>query len=588
MTVMWRRLTLGCALCLAAGSLASQAEVHFRIRSDDSQALNADGGWEAALDANAAMTAQKKFRLRFEIEDVAPRSDGFKLQYSKNGTGWKDAEAYPDDDPDNAPSTPEVWVVTSAQYDDGSQTTDLLRGSSAPFVRGWGKETPVTGRIGLRGKHTEVEFTLVVPTFHDGPRQNKAGDRFDFRLVRRDNTAVSGAAANPRITLTVPPGLIGGTYVESPNRIGPFKDGNGNLYAIIEPAETDNVFMVIQSADGGRTWTEQDGANRPDTDDLESVDAVLAGDELHIVHHGGKQVVYHAFRVSTHPANPDTYRLTDELIAGPITYDEQAVALEVLSGGRVRCFYARTAGGRGRILYKTRDNGWGSEQSLDSQPRVDFYGVAAVRGAADKVHVVYYADDGNIYHRSLSSAGVLSDRESLTADGGVRGSERFPLMPPVYWDEAGEEKIMIGYRKASDGRIYTRIITNDGPPGKESRASDHAVSNDQAQSCQPTANLANDGSTVYLHYADAATEDIFRDVYTPATGWGSDVEEQDGVEADLIRGIVFAHSAGNGGAKVIGYLVDMGSDGYTGTVRYEEYLIPARPAPAIAAGEKPD
>jgi hypothetical protein len=189
--------------------------------------------------------------------------------------------------------------------------------------------------------------------------------------------------------------------------------------------------------------------------------------------------------------------------------------------------------------------------------------------------IIYYADDGNVYHRSLSSSDVLSERESVTSDGGVRDSERVPFMPPVYWNEASDEKIMVGYRKAADGRIYTRIITNDGQPGEENVASDRAVSNDQAQSCQPTANLANDGSTIYLHYADAETEDIFRDVYTPQTGWGADVEEQDGVEADLIRGMVLTHSAHNGGAKVIGYLFDNGSDGYTGTVRYSEFPVPA-------------
>jgi hypothetical protein len=62
---------------LAAAS-APHAEVHFWIRSDDSQALNADAGWEAALDANASMEAQKKFRIRFEIEDAEPRSQSLK------------------------------------------------------------------------------------------------------------------------------------------------------------------------------------------------------------------------------------------------------------------------------------------------------------------------------------------------------------------------------------------------------------------------------------------------------------------------------------------------------------------------------
>jgi hypothetical protein len=79
-----------------------------------------------------------------------------------------------------------------------------------------------------------------------------------------------------------------------------------------------------------------------------------------------------------------------------------------------------------------------------------------------------------------------------------------------------------------------------------------------------------------LLYADAASEDIFRDVYTPQTGWGADVEEQDGVEADLIRGVVITHSEHNGGARVIGYLFDNGSNGYTGTVRYGQHPIPVR------------
>jgi hypothetical protein len=574
---------LACTLCLAAcmflgGVQLSHGQVHFRIRSDDTQPLNANAGWGAALDTNATIEAQKKFRIRFEIEDRSSNGN-FKLQYRRNAAGWNDALGYPDNDPDNAPSTPEVWVVTSSQYNDGDPTADVLAGSSQPFVRGVAKEKPSTGKIDLRRGHTEVEFAIVIPTFYDGAKQNGTGDTFDFRLVRSDNTVISGAFADPRVTLTVPAGLIGATYVESPNRIGPFKDGNGNLYAVLEPAETDNVFMVIKSADGGRTWKEQDGANRPDTDDLESVDAVLAGDELYIAHHGGKSVVLHVFRVSTHPDKPDTYRLTDEPIAGPITYEEQSVALEVLSGGKIRCFYARTIGNRGRIFYKTRDGKWGAEQSLDTQADADFYGVAAVRGASDKVHIVYYADNGNVYHRSLTSADILSERKSLTADAGTARSNRVPFMPPVFWDEAGDEKIMVGYRKATDQRIYTRIITNDAAPGIESRASDNPVSNDQAQSRQPTANLANDGSTVYLHYADAATEDIFRDVYTPNAGWGLDVEERDGVEADLIRGLVFTHSKGNPAARVIGYLVDNGSDGYTGTVRYYEYqLSPPRGA----------
>ena len=289
-------------------SLPLYSQSHFRIRSDDSQALNADAGWKAGLDTDATLNAHEKFRVRFEIEETSGTAgnDSFKLQYNKNATGWVDAVGYPDQSPGSAASTPEVWVVTSAQYVDGNPTTDILSGSPAAFIIGEGQENPQVGTIALGSQHTEVEFSIIIPTFYDGPGQNKGGDTFDLRIVKSDGTAFSGTYVSPRVTLTVPPGLIGGTFVESPNRIGPFRDGNGNLYAIIEPAETNNVFMVVKSSDGGVTWAEQDGASRPTTDDVESVDAVLLGDELHAAHHKGNKVVYNVFRVSTHPTNADT------------------------------------------------------------------------------------------------------------------------------------------------------------------------------------------------------------------------------------------------------------------------------------------
>jgi hypothetical protein len=244
--------------------------------------------------------AHKKFRIRFEVEDTGTRGERFKLQYSRNVTGWKDAQAYPDNDPDNAPSTPEVWVVTSAQYNDGDKTTDLLSRSTAPFVIGRGKETPLTGEIRLRGSQTDVEFTIEIPTFHDVRGKTRPATRSIFgwcnritplspvhsqtrgllSLFRRDSWA--------RLTLKVPTG-------SSPSGTATTSTRSSNLLRRI------TIHGHQERRRGGRTSTEQDGANRPDTDDPESVDAVLAGDELHIVHHDGRRLVYHVFRVSTHP-----------------------------------------------------------------------------------------------------------------------------------------------------------------------------------------------------------------------------------------------------------------------------------------------
>jgi len=37
-------------------------------------------------------------------------------------------------------------------------------------------------------------------------------------------------------------------------------------------------------------------------------------------------------------------------------------------------------------------------------------------------------------------------------------------------------------------------------------------------------------------------------------GWDTDTEEKDAVNAKAIRGRVFTHSSGNGGATVVGYI----------------------------------
>ncbi len=557
-------------------ALPSPAQQHFRIRAGDTMALNSDSGWAAAVDVPVTMEVQHRFRIRFEVEAAdsrSARSAPLRLQFRRNEEAWQDAAFYPADNPNSAAGTPAVWVVASALYREGEATTDLLRTSPLPFERGTGRGSARGLSAPRAGRHTEFEFALMIPSFHDGPGQNRSGDRFQFRL----DPGRPSTFPHATVTLQVPPGHIGGTYVESPNRIGPFQDSNGNLYAIQEPAETDNVFMVIKSGDGGRTWSEQDAANRPVANDLESVDAVLAGDLLHIVHHAGRKVSYHVFRVSSHTSQPDTWEIRDEVVAAPITYEEQSVALEVLPNGQVHCFYARTTGQVGRIFYRTRAGGWGPERPVDDERGVSFYGVTAAQDGSSHVHVVYASGRGEVYHRWLSPGGVLSPRQLLTSGAGRGPATRVPLLPPVPITMQGQPMVLAGYRKEMDGRIYTRLLSASGPPGPESAASAHAVSNDQAQSCQPTAFLAADGSGIYLLYAAAHDEDIYLNTFHAESGWGKSRLEKGGMEADLLRGFIFTHPPALGGGKVLGYLVDNGSDGYTGTVLYLE--IPMPPAP---------
>ena len=59
------------------------------------------------------------------------------------------------------------------------------------------------------------------------------------------------------VTVDVPARLLGGTFVETPGRLGPWQASNGDLYFIMEPAESFNVLMVVKSTDGGAIWTKK-------------------------------------------------------------------------------------------------------------------------------------------------------------------------------------------------------------------------------------------------------------------------------------------------------------------------------------------
>ena len=159
--------------------------------------------------------------------------------------------------------TPRVSIVSCSAYEHGAETTNVLTGSSARFQAGAGiSSAERTPSSSAAGSHAEFEWALVIRRYADGAVANEEGDSFELRMVDAGG-AVFGGSRNPVLRLTIPPGHVGGTFVETPGRIGPWQARNGDLYFIMEPAETDNVFMMIKSTDNGATWREVDGANRP-------------------------------------------------------------------------------------------------------------------------------------------------------------------------------------------------------------------------------------------------------------------------------------------------------------------------------------
>ena len=442
-----RILAVGAVLACTESAHSAQpanAQPSFRVRSDFSAPLNADQGWAAPVNVDVTIQADRPFRLRLEVEGEpgAPGRQQFRLQYRRNEGDWTNVEAhdFPKPESDDA-KTPRVSVVSCAAYRPGETTADLLAGSAAEFRAGTG--VTLADRTqwwsGARA-HGEFEWALVVRRFADGAVTNEEGDRFEFRMVD-GNGVPRGGSRHPTVRLAIPPGHVGGTFVETPGRIGPWQASNGDLYFIMEPAETSNLFMMVKSTDNGRTWREVDAANRPPIRDLEAVDARQVGDTIHILHEVSRSARYHSFRTSDHRAQPDSWAVRGELVAdvAPVA---QAAALEVRSDGSLVAFYV----GPTRIHYSIRSpaGGWSKDRIIDAHVPPSLAGPQAVRGADDTVHLAYYGTDGTIWYRRLLPDGTLTAREQIAAGAGTSRAEYGAVLPLIYISDTNTLVIVYG------------------------------------------------------------------------------------------------------------------------------------------------
>lgn len=555
---------------------------HYRVRND-SYGLNVDNGWLDSEDTATDADVESLVRIRFGLEELDGLSKTItpKFQYQKNGTGgWTDLAV--EADPVQSTTRPAVFITNSAQYADGDATNTALLSGSKTWVNATGEENNTVPSITLNNQRTELEVAVWMSALYDGPGQNDANDYFEFRVVESDNTLLEGSYVLARVDCTVPTGLIGGANVESWNRCL-VCDANGNLYYLGEYATSENGVAMFKSTDGGDTWTEMDGAGRPSQVDLESADIAQEGDTLHVLVQGNTDVYYHRFYTSDHATLADTWdnTIVDEAVATSLTVNDQTAAIEYrdnTSPSTLVAFYQHAGSGNERIYYKIRSTGgsWGSENNLDSEASKDVTWVTVVKGASNLIHIAYLVNtDGYAYHRSLNTSDTLSGRELVHNDCGTGTSDQKKLPVPVYFDDGGDEKIMIFVHDESDSYLYSSIVTNDGTPASVVQATSNTVNyNTGNQSLQVPAATGANGTSVYLVYGALSDGDIYLAEYTGGSWQGSDVKQQTATaEADSIMGAVFTHNSGNGGNVVIGYVWTDDDDGGNGKIWYDERTI---------------
>ena len=458
--------------------------------------------------------------------------------------------------------TPGVSIVGTDGYADGDATADLLRGSAAPFNPGFGISlTERTPSWGSRGQHGEFEWPLVIRRYFDGAQTNSADDIFEFRTVD-DNGGVVSGGANAQVRLAVPNGHLGGTFVENPGRIGPWQASNGDLYFIMEPAETDNKFMMMKSADGGATWLEVDGANRPRTGDLESVDGRLIGDQIHVVHQVTRSVRYHVFNTSDHPGQPDTWSIRDE-VAAEADAVAQTATMAVRSDGSVVTFFLAD-----RLHYTIRGSagGWREPVEIDHGDEFINAGPQAILGRDDDVHLAYFSDDGAIWYRRLLADGTLTERKQLAQDVGTSRAEYGAVLPLSYQSET--DTLFIAYRLAN-GTLWERQVRGGLTITEPKLITSQPVITDAVDSQQPAADLVHDGERAHALFVDEETRSIFS-TWSENGIWQEPTLRVGDIEGSWVRGAIVRTPQGN---RVYGYVFDAGSQGGSGFNRYAEFPL---------------
>ncbi len=533
----------------------------WRVRADDSLELNDDGGWAAPDNTVATVPVDQVFRLRFEVALAAAGAPRLRLEARRNEGAWVPVEAHDHPYPDESAS-PVTSIAASDEYSHGEPTSDLVGGSTPTFGGGSGislRPSPLLRDVSAGS--TEWEWPLVIRYFSDGATQVGPGDVFEYRLVDWSGQPLRGPAA--RVEATVPDRHLGGTYVETPDRVGPFEASNGDLYFIQEPAETYNVFMIVKSSDRGRSWTEVDAPGRPPNGDLEAVSATLVDGVIHMIHMSD-ETWYYQFNTSDHAEAPDRWALADGDLAPDRDPPTQVTALAARSDGSLVAVY----GGDTKLHYRIRPAGgeWGVEATIDAATPDTLSGPVVVTDDNDVVHLAYVDLGGDGWLRSILPDGSLGTRTRFASGLGRAEEDRVAILP---LNLLASGAVSVIYRP-EDGRLLERRLSPTGALGTPSVVTSIAVASGPVDSDQVTADAVAFGDDVHVLFVERSSGALWHAVRPSGGAWGTPEVVLDGIDGQWIRGAVLTRGPGG---PVYGFVVDTGSDGGSGMSRYGELPV---------------
>lgn len=577
----------------------------YRVRERIDAPVNENIGWAAPAGEAAVVTANQPFRIRLEVEALPGTEEtlptSFTLQARRNGETWQTLSLRDFPYPDEI-STPRVSLVRLDEWETGVPTDDLLTKSMLPFTHGEGVSDtlrmdaedealesdnaaapwPDVSQDAAGGAtrpsapvHGEWEWPVVIRRWADGAVTNEDGDTFDFRMLDGAGRPVAGAGP-ARVTLRIPKSLLGGTYAETPGVLGPWQGEDGTLYFPMEPAETNNVLMMVASTDHGDSWTEVDGANRPLTDDLEGFSTAWHDGVIYLLHQISRATYLHAFDTRATPTEvagdpgaagiaSGRWVIRDELVSEHSKPPVQVASLVARSDGSLVAVFGDSLG----LRYRVRSPGgdWESEGTVEVADGVLASGVMTVGLANDVIHMAYTATSADwsarsVRHRTLIPSGDLTDTTRL-GEGLGTAEEDIGALLPLGW-LSDSNTVVVAWRHA-DGTLWERRMRADGSESAPVRITTRQVVQSAADSDQVGADLVVHDGVVHVVFIDEESRDLWHTSSPTPGNWTPVRPVVEGIDAQWVRGRIVRDASG---AAVYGLVYDAGSNGGSGMNRF--------------------
>lgn len=534
----------------------------FRVRSDFDIDLDKDLGWATALNEAPSQTVDSPFRIRFEVEsDTSFYRRQYSLQYRWNNKPWTYIEAQ--EFPYESAATPPVSIVSCEAFFFGKEAGDLIAVSKMPANPGAGISLAPTTPGWLpepeTGASAEWEWAMVIRRWADGPQLVKEGDRFSLRMV--DHLGRPLAGPTPEFTVNVPKGHLGGTYVETPARIGPYENSDSDLYFIMEPTETDDVFMMVKSTDGGQSWFEEDPDNRPKVSDLEGVGSVMSDDGInHIVHQTSDGVYHHAFATSDHAEDKDQWIVDSHLITpheSPLT---QTADIAIRPDGSLVAVFA--AGNQLQYSIREPNGTWSKAVYLQQNDQVGYTNPSIVSLPDGIVDITYKSMDGKGWYRQLLPDNSLTKPKLFAQNLGTSMSENIAILPLVYLPE---KETTIAVFRQSDGYLYLKHRSSNKSWSEPARVSDRPVVTNAVDSEQAGADMVAWEDQVIISFISEEDRDIYLTLISDFDQAPDAKLIVPGIDGSWVRGNILHHQQSS---PVYGIIYDAGSKQGSGYNKY--------------------